>query len=134
MNLRYNEYNNILLNYQLSNDMASYKFSIYPEPISIHYKIINNEKVKFGIFRVIAHPEYDNRELQIELLYEARYFLKYHFLRFLEIYGFSHEMNNIRNINSYDYMYNTIYEIKNITKEGAIDKCNKLLLYESINK
>jgi hypothetical protein len=134
INIKYNEYNNILLSHQLSRDMSLYKFSIYPEPVYLYHRIINNNRIKFGKFRVIAHPEFDKRELQVDLLYESRYFLKYHFLRFMETHGFSKELNNILSIFSHDYLHYILYNLRDVNENGAVNYYNRVILYESITK
>lgn len=125
------EYNCLLLNYKLSQDMNEYKFSIYPEPIDIYWKQINDNKIKFGLFRVIPHPSYDHREIIIELLLESRYFLKYHFLQFMEKHRV--QSNNIRNLYSEDYLYHTLINIQKVTEKGAVDNNGELVLYEKID-
>jgi hypothetical protein len=146
-NLIYSEYNNILLTRRLSYDMNNLKFSIHPEALTVYYKrdIFGNQ-IKYGRFRVVPHPSYDQREVQIELLYESRHFLKYHFLKFMEYYkSFVGEALLRRNLellsrhhgvgellNSDNYLYNTLCNISHVRNDGAIDVTGDMVMYESI--
>jgi hypothetical protein len=125
--LLYSKYLYIPLSLNLANDYQNYKITIYPEPMTIFYENINNKKIKGGIFK--AYDIYNNN-INVVILYNTSIFLRYHFLKFLEMNKIDPKIFNYQEkyIPSELYLNNTIYEISNIDNENIFDYSGNIIM------
>jgi hypothetical protein len=131
--LVYSVYNNIILSRYLSSLMNNYMLSIFPNPITTFNITYKNKNYTFGIFRGICISNFRYDEFQVQLLANSCYFLKWHFLKFLEhnnIHPIHYHI--IPDINSTQYIYDTMMNIGNIGINYVNDKDNIPMVYEPI--
>jgi len=118
--LLYSKYLYFPLANHLLNDYQTFRFSIHPDPITIFYEKINNRVIKGGIFRA---TDLNNNGFNVVLLYNCRVFLKYHFLKFLEMNRLNPTNFQFQDkyVNSDIYLQKTIYDISRIDNENIFD-------------
>lgn len=133
-NLKFTKYNYIILSKQLATDFNNFKFTFYPEPNTISYiRLLNNKFAKAGEFRAVPHPSHGNMEFKVNLLYNSVSFLKWHFIKFFEINNFNPSTWNIKyTISSDAYLYNFIYKIGHINTDHIKDKNNDIMFNDKI--
>lgn len=120
LHLLYSKYLYIPLSNDLLDNFQNYRITIHPEPTTIFYEAINNRVIKGGIYRAI---DVNNNGVNIVLLYNSRVFLKYHFLKFLEV----NKLNPIyfnyghKSIASDIYLNSIIYDISRVDNENIFN-------------
>ena len=120
IHLKFNKYLYLPLTDVLWNEYNNFRFTIYPEPITIFYENCNGKIIKGGIFLAM---DLNGNQKKLVLLYNTRVFLKWHFLKFLEINKLDPSIYN------YQYMYmnsdlflnEVIYNISKIDYENIFD-------------
>jgi hypothetical protein len=123
--LNFCKYLYIPLSDNLRMEYSNFRFSIIPEPLTIFYENINNKIIKGGIFRAI---HLDGSSMNIVLLYNCRVFLKWHFLKYLEVNRIDTTQYN-RYINSDVYLNEIIFNITKIDNENIFEASgNNLML------
>ena len=131
--LPYSIFNCLIVNRYISNLMDIFMVTIFPNPITTFNVIFKNKNYTFGIFRGICISNFRQEEFQVQLLLNCCYFLKWHFLRFLEhnnIHPLQYRL--IPEINSDQYTYETLMNIKHIGVNYITDKDNVPILYDPI--
>jgi hypothetical protein len=118
--LLFSKYLYIPLSTDLSISYQNFRFTIFPDPDIIFYERINNKTIKGGIFKGI---DLNNNIINVALLYNSRVFLKYHFLKFLEINRIYPNVYNYQDKYIYSDLYldDIIYEISDIDSENIFD-------------
>lgn len=114
--LLFSEYLYIPLKETLYRDYINFKFTIFPEPEIIFYQNINGITFKGGMFKCMDKG--DNIKY-INLLYNCRVFIKWHFLKYLEVNNIHPSFYNYQNkyMNSEIYLNEIIYKIISIDME-----------------
>jgi hypothetical protein len=125
--LNFSKYLYISLNNNLKNEYQNFKFSIYPEPSTIFYEYNNGRLIKGGIFKAV---HINGQEINVAILYNSRIFLKWHFLKFLEINKIEPNIHNYQYnyINSDLYLHEIIFKIKNIDYENIYDSIGDVIM------
>lgn len=118
--LNFNKYLYIPLTNELWNEYNNFRFTIHPEPYTVFYEYINGKIIKGGIFSAI---DLSGNKTSIVLLYNSRIFLKWQFLKFLEINRIEPSKYNyqFKYINSDLYLNEVIYNISKIDYENIFD-------------
>lgn len=131
--LVYSIFNNIILSRYLSNLMNNFTISIFPNPITTFIIPYKNKNYTFGIFRGIYISNMRYEEFQIQLLVNSCYFLKWHFLKFLEcntLHPIYYRI--VYELNSDQYIYDTLMNIKQVGIDYVNDKDGYPVVYEQL--
>jgi hypothetical protein len=118
--LAFNKYLYLPLTNELWNEYNNFRFTIYPEPMTIFYENLNGKIIKGGIFNAI---DLNGNQTNLVLLYNSRVFLKWHFLKFLEVNRIEPSKYNyqFKYMNSDLYLNEVIYNISKIDYENIYD-------------
>lgn len=124
--------NNILLNYTNQNKFNNFEFTIYPEPINFEYFNINNENVLYATFNIIL-PNGSYKECKLP--YQSKYFITWHFMKFVEKHNINKGQFGIKKMmSSDDYMNNIIKQIHFMDNINMKDKDNDNIMYPEFEK
>jgi hypothetical protein len=118
--LAFNKYLYLPLTDELWNEYNNFRFTIYPEPTTIFYENLNGKIIKGGIFSAI---DLNGNQTNLVLLYNSRVFLKWNFIKFLEVNRIEPSKYNyqFKYMNSDLYLNEVIYNISKIDYENIYD-------------
>jgi len=117
-------YNKIMLSIELIDKFNRFDFTIHPDPLDVMECMIDNKIEYVGKFQIIS----SNADLHlkiIELLAASKYFLRWHFYKFLEKHNIQKDMD------SNEYL-DIIKKATQIEYCNLMDKSGDVIMYPEL--
>lgn len=127
-------YNNIVLSNNLVTKFNNFDFTFYPEPLSVS-EFNNNGKIDYiGIFQIIALNDLNAINLKdVKLFACSKYFLRWHFYKFMEKYNIDFSRYNLtKDMISDNYLY-IVKQVKYIEYCNLMDESFDVIMYPELN-